>query len=261
MVSKTKSVVLKEFEQLLEVKYSGSTPKNYLHHVSLFLDHAENVPLRVNNEDILNYNVSIRNYGHSYRNVAINAIKAYFKLYLRKKVKGFSSIRPPQQFKKPKIYDAELLAIKINAIKNLKHKAILLLGLSSWLRQSEVRDLKPEHIDSDRMVITVLNSKGQKDREVKLSENTLSVLREYFKDYRPEVYLFNGHNNLQYESINQVCQNHLGIRFHSLRASGSTYAVKCGTDIKTVSEMLGHKSVETTKAYIPCIFDNVKQVC
>lgn len=261
METKTKSVVLKEFEQLLEVKYSGSTPKNYLHHVSLFLDYAENVPLRVNNEDILNYNLSIRNYGHSYRNVAINAIKAYFKLYLRKKVKGFSSIRPPQQFKKPKVYDAELLAIKINAIKNLKHRAILSLGLSCWLRQSEVKNLKPEHIDRSRMVINILNSKGQKDREVKLSANTLQVLKDYFRAYRPEVYLFNGQNALQYESINQVCQNHLGIRFHSLRASGSTFAVKNGTDIKTVSEMLGHKSVETTKAYIPAILEKVKQAC
>lgn len=255
-----KSVVLKKLEQLLELKYSGSTPKNYLHHIALFLDHANNVPNRVNNEDILNYNISIRHHSYSYRNVAINAIKAYFKLYLRKRVKEFSSIRPPKQFKQPKVYDAELLAIKIKNITNLKHKAILTLGLSCWLRQSEVKNLKLKHIDRDRMRITILNSKGQKDREVKLNPNTLNILDNYIKIYKPEIYLFNGQAKLQYNSINKVSQNYLQIRFHSLRASGSTYALNNNTDIKTISEMLGHNKIETTKKYIPSLLSNVRQV-
>jgi len=257
----TKSVVLKKTEQLLQIKYSGSTPKNYLHHISLFLDHSAHVPDRVNNEDILNYNVSIRHHSNSYRNVAVNAIKAYFELYLRKKVKGFSSIRPPKAFKKPKIYDAELLALKINQVENMKHRCILLLGLSSWLRQGEVRNLRIKDIDSTRMVINIYNSKGSKDREVKLSQNTLNQLRIYVKTYKPTNYLFNGQHASQYDSINKVSQNHLGIRFHALRASGVTFAVRHGTDIKTASEMMGHKSVETLKAYIPAILDQVSQSC
>lgn len=258
--SNSKSVVLEKTKHLLELKYSGRTPRNYLHHIALFLNHAKNVPNRVTNEDILNYNIHIRNKGHSYRNVAINAIKAYFKLYLRKKVKGFSSIRPPKQFKQPKVYDAEVLAIKINAIENLKHKAILTLGLSAWLRQGEVRDLLISCIDSTRMIINIYNSKGSKSREVKLSENTLQVLRDYFKKFKPEKYLFNGQRKRKYNSINAVCKNHLNIRFHSLRASGATYALASGTDIKTVSEMLGHSKIETTKFYIPTLLKQVNQV-
>lgn len=257
--SKTKSVVLEKTKHLLELKYSGRTPSNYLHHIALFLDHAKNVPGRVTNEDIINYNISIRNKGHSYRNVAINAIKAYFKLYLRKKVKGFASIRPPEVYKQPKVYNAEILAIKINNIQNLKHKAILTLGLSAWLRQGELRNLLISNIDSTRMVINIINGKGQKDREVKLSTNTLTVLRNYFKVFKPKKYLFNGQKTEQYNSINAVCQNYLGIRFHALRATGSTFALASGTDIKTVSEMLGHKKIETTKFYIPTLLNRVHQ--
>lgn len=257
--SNSKSVVLKKTRQLLQLKYSGKTPDNYLHHIALFLDHAKNVPTRVNNEDILSYNIHIKDKSNSYRNVAINAIKAYFKLYLRKKVKGFSSIRPPKQFKKPKVYDAELLALKISNIKNLKHRSILLLGLSSWLRQSEVKNLKINDVDSKRMIINIYNSKGSKDREVRLSEYTLQTFRDYYNQFKPKDYLFNGQTTPQYNSINAVSQNYLGIRFHSLRASGSTFAVKQGTDIKTVSEMLGHKNIETTKYYIPAILEKVKQ--
>jgi len=255
-----KSVVLEKTKQLLELKYSGATPKNYLHHIDLFLTFSKNVPDRLNNEDILNYNIHIRNYSNSYRNVAINAIKAYFKLYLRKDVKGFSSIRPPKQFKQPKVYDAEILSLKIKSIENLKHRSILMLGLSCWLRQSEVRNLKINDIDSNRMVINIYNAKGSKDREVKLSENLLILLREYRELFNPKTYLFNGQKTIQYKSINVVCKNNLQIRFHSLRASGSTYALQNGTDLKTVSEMLGHKSIETTKFYIPTLLKSVNQV-
>lgn len=256
----TKTAVLQKVKHLLELKYSGTTPSNYLHHINLFLDFCKKAPDRVTNEDILNYNISIRNKSNSYRNVAINAIKAYFALYLRRKVKGFSSIRPPRELKKPKVYDVLMLKSKIDAIDNLKHQAILLLGVSSWLRKSEVINLKLKDIDSDRMVIRVQNSKGSKTREVKLSNNTLRVLIAYYRKFKPVEYLFNGQKVIRYNSVNAVCKNHLGIRFHALRASGATYALNNGTDIKTVSEMLGHSKIETTKFYIPVLLDSVVQV-
>lgn len=224
------------------------------------MDHTNNVPNRVTNEDILNYNISIRNQSHSYRNVAINAIKAYFKLYLKRSVKEFSSIRPPKQHKKPKVYDAEIIANKIDNIPNLKHRLILRLGISCWLRQSEVRNLKISEIDSDRNIINIHNSKNSTSREVKFNRKTLDLLRAYWMEYKPKEYLFNGQKSPQYNSINAVCKNHLGFRFHALRASGATHAVKEGTDIKTVSQMLGHKKIETTKFYIPAILDSVVQV-
>jgi len=256
----TKSEVLNSVKHLLELKYSGRTPANYLYHIEMFLNHAKNVPIRVTNEDILSYNISIRNKSNSYRNVAINAIKAYFKLYLRKSVKDFSSIRPPKEHKKPIVYSAIILDKKLDSIPNTKHRLILRLGLSCWLRQSEVINLKIEDIDSERMIMNIHMSKGSKNREVAFNKKTLDLLRLYYQEYRPKVYLFNGQKSIKYNSINAVCQNHLGFRFHTLRASGSTYALHSGTDIKTVSEMLGHNNIETTKFYIPTLLDNVVQV-
>lgn len=258
---KDTSAVLKEFQQLLEVKYTGNTPRNYTGHVAKFLAHAKNVPLRVTNDDVLSYNVHIRNKSNSYRNVAINAIKVYFMLYLKRRLKGFASIRPKKQRTIAKVLDAEVLAIKINAIQNLKHRAILLLGLSSWLRRSEVVNLKITDIHSDRMRIFVSQSKGAADREVKLSANTLECLRAYFKAYRPRLFLFSGQNALQYSgsSINAIAHQYLDTNFHTLRASGATYALQNGTDLKTVSEMLGHKSIETTKFYLPTLLQEVVQ--
>lgn len=260
----SKSVVLNKFKQLCEVKYTGTTPVNYTKHVSKFLDHAANVPNRVTNEDILNYNIFIRHYSNSYRNVAINAIKAYFKLYLRKTVKEFSSIRPRREFKTIKVYDAEILAIKIRNIQNLKHKAILTLGLSGWLRVSEVVNLKISDIDSVNMLIHIKQSKGKKDRDVTLTPETLCILRTYYKTHKPTDYLFNGQGTLpQYSksSCNKLCKKYLDskMRFHNLRSSGANYAHKKGMSLFDISNMLGHAKIETTKYYLSSNLATVKQ--
>ena len=86
---KTKSVVLKEFIQLMALNKSKNTINNYCYYVSDFLDFSDNVPERVTNEDFLNYNIHLVKIGvsDSTRNVAINAVKLFFSLYLKKKVK------------------------------------------------------------------------------------------------------------------------------------------------------------------------------
>jgi integrase/recombinase XerD len=253
--SNNKSVVLKDFKHLLDLKYSGRTPANYLHHVGLFLDHCKNVPTRVNNEDVLDYNISIKDKGHSYKNVAINAIKAYFRLYLRKKINNFSTIRPPQRHLKPKVYDCKLMALKINAIPNYKHKAILALTLCCWLRKGELQNLKITDINGKLQQLHIKQSKGCKDRVLPISDNTLNLLRLYYLEYRPKEYLFEGINGKKYSasSLDKIVKKYLNpnMRFHAIRASAATYALVEGTDLKTVSEMLGHSRIETTKHYIP----------
>lgn len=261
----TKSAVLQKFKQLCEVKYTGATPINYQVHVSKFLDHANNVPDRVTNEDILNYNIYIRNYSTSYRNIAINAIKAYFALYLRKKVKDFSSIRPKKEIKIVKTYDAEVTALKIRAIQNKKHQCILALGLSGWLRVSEVTALKITDIDSAQMLIHIRNSKNTKSRSVPLTPELLNLLRNYYKTFKPIDYLFNGQSKAprySKSSCNKLCKKYLynDMRFHNLRASGATYAHLNGMSLFDISIMLGHSKIETTKFYLNSHLETVKQV-
>ena len=260
----TKSVVLKRFKQLCELKYTGSTPENYTKHVSNFLDFTKNVPDRVNNEDVLDYNIHIRNYNTSTKNVIISAIKAYFKLYLRKEIKNFSCIRPKKEIKVTKVYDAEITAIKIRAIQNTKHKAICTLGLSGWLRIGEVINLRIKDIDNERMLIHIKQSKGAKDRDVTLTEETLGILRDYVREYRPVEFLFNGQGDkpkYSRSSCNAICKDHLysDMRFHDLRASGATYAHENGMSLFDISNMLGHAKIETTKHYINSRLYTVKQ--
>lgn len=249
---KTKSVVLKEFQQLLLTKYSSETVKNYIGYTSHFLSHTKNPPLRVTNDDFLNYNVHLAtsNIADSTRNVAINAVKCYFKMYLNKKVKEVAALRPKKQSTVPQIIPHNLLLQKINAINNLKHRLIIKLGYCG-LRSGEVINLKLLDIDVEAYVIKVFG-KGKKERIVPISEKLVFEILAYYDEYFPETYLFNGQTKLKYSapSIRNLVKKYIGnYRFHDLRHSFATRLLETGTDIKYIKELLGHKHLKTTEIY------------
>lgn len=135
----------------------------------------------------------------------------------------------------------------------MKHKAIITLAYSTGMRVSEVCNLKIENIDSKRMLIHIVNGKGRKSRFVPLSPAVLSILREYFKEYRPKEYLFNGQFDLQYShrSCNEIVKKYIGkdYHFHLLRHSQATALLESGTDLRIIQKCLGHQNVRTTEVY------------
>lgn len=254
---KTKSVVLNEFKQLLETYYIGRTVQNYTGHVRRFLEYVDKPPLRVTNDDFLNYNVYIRNYSYSYKNVAINAIKAYFKIYLKKRVKVYAARRPRTIKQLPKALPHDFLMDKITNIKNLKAKLIMSLGYGCGLRRDEVINLRLCDIKRSERLL-VINGKGAKERLVPFSQELELLLVAYWKQYRSIDYLFNGRNNqgnmtLQYSgsSILKLTKQHISpdCNFHQLRHSYATRLLANGIDIAIVSKLLGHANIKTTMIY------------
>ena len=172
---------------------------------------------------------------------------------LNKKYNKIDFTRPKKEKKLPQIIDKDYLLSKINAINNLKHKAIISLGYSVGLRVSEVINLKISDIDSKRMIIIIKQAKGRKDRIVPLLNHILFLLREYYIQYKPKEYLFNGQSKLQYSasSCNKIVKCYLGkiYHFHQLRHSSFTSMYEAGTDIYTIQKIAGHNSQKTTQIY------------
>jgi site-specific recombinase XerD len=60
------------------------------------------------------------------------------------------------------------------------------------LRVSEIVDLKITDIDSGNMQVLIARAKGKKDRYINLPESILEDLRDYYRQFRPKKYLFEG---------------------------------------------------------------------
>jgi len=147
----------------------------------------------------------------------------------------------------------------LSSVDNIKHKAILMLIYSAGLRVGEVVKLKPEDIDSKRMLIHIKGSKGRKDRYTILSETALEILREYWREYKPRKWLFEGARPGRYLSIRTVekilehaCEKaniRKDVSVHTLRHSFATHLLEGGTDLRYIQELLGHKDSKTTEIY------------
>ncbi len=150
----------------------------------------------------------------------------------------------------------------INAPTYLKHRLILMTTYSAGLRASEVMVLKPEDIDSKRMLIMV-NGKGDKQRYTLLSTRLLNELRQYYREYRPKTYLFPSSfkkrkdKPLSYESIRSIyekARKKAGVKkgpgIHTLRHSFATHLLEAGYDIRKIQVLMGHSKLSTTMIYL-----------
>lgn len=91
-----------------------------------------------------------------------------------------------------------------------------------------------------------------------LSDKILLMLREYFKVYKPKVYLFEGQYGGQYskrsiQKILEQAKQKAGITkkgaMHAFRHSFATHLLESGTDFLSIKELLGHQSIKTTAIY------------
>ena len=148
---------------------------------------------------------------------------------------------------------------------NLKWRAIIIMLYSTGMRPGEVSNLKPQDIESDRMLIRINQGKGNKDRYVILSPVLLKILREYWKAFYSKsqnkpVYLFPGAKLDQpmsrkglFYAVKQVAKKAFADvkRFNcrNLRHAFSTHHLEDGTNIRVIQSLLGHRSLSTTAIY------------
>lgn len=253
MNTKFESVLLKYNKKLKYFNYSERTIEMYIHYTNKFLLNINKYPQHLTSLDFENYLLNYNFSSISQQNQIINSIKFLYEKVLNKKYNKVDFQRPRKEKTLPRIIDKDYLLEKINKIENIKHKSIISLAYSVGLRVSEVINLKVKDIDSKRMVININQAKGRKDRIVPLTQNILFLLRDYFKQYKPNEYLFNGQFGLKYSSTscNQIIKKYLGndYHFHLLRHSCFTNLTDQNVDIHTISKLAGHNSTKTTEIY------------
>jgi integrase/recombinase XerD len=255
---------IEQFKRWLSSKrYSVNTIKTYSDALHTFLKyyHDKNIE-QITNEDVIAFNndyILKNNFSSSFQNQVVNSIKLFFSQLQGANINVELVHRPKREKLLPNVLSKEEIKQILNAPTNIKHKAMLSLIYACGLRRSELLNLKPNDIDSNRGVIIIRQAKGKKDRIAPLSEKILVMLREYYQSFKPSTWLFEGQTiNEKYDerSLASVLKNALAktkitkpVSLHWLRHSYATHLLENGTDLRFIQEILGHKSCKTTEIY------------
>ena len=241
-----------------------NTQTSYLQQVSLFARHCHRSPEELGPEEIRSYQVYLTNekkLAPSSVLIAVAALRFLYKVSLKREW-PFDEIipAPKKQQKLPVVLSPEEVLHFLECIGSMKHRAILTTCYAAGLRISEAVRLKPNDVDSQRMVIRVEQGKGQKDRYVMLSPKLLETLRTYWRAARPKQWLFVGNipgQPIDRSAVEQVCQKarqlsgiHKPISPHSMRHAFAVHLLESGTDLRTIQLLLGHRSLATTARYL-----------
>ena len=246
----------------LELKcYANNTVRTYVSCFEAYMNHFGNKELHeINENDIRAYLQTLIQNGcsHSYINQAINSIKFYYEVVLEMPNRFYAIERPRVKEKLPQVLAKDEVLALIQHTNNIKHRCIVSFLYSAGMRRSELLNLQPGDIDSQRMVVKIRSGKGNRDRYSILSEKLLQDLRKYYKEWRPRTYLFEGPQGVKYsaESVVKIVKEaarKAGIRKnvtpHMLRHSFATHLLESGTDLRYIQVLLGHKSTKTTEIY------------
>jgi integrase/recombinase XerD len=248
-------------QKLIEIlqikKYSEATIDSYAYHLETFLQFKkERHYTYLSSQDVNDYLVAIKDKSESFLNQAINAIRCLFVYILNRKLKARLVIRPKKAKTSPILLSDSEIADIFNACQNKKHLAIMYLMYGAGLRVSEVINLKIEHIDSKNMLIHIQSGKGKRDRQIMLDMVVLKCLRDYFTEYRPIEYLFNGQNDSPKYSVSSIQQfvkdyaSKAGVKKkvhpHIFRHQFITGVLENGGDIHDAQILAGHSDPKTT---------------
>jgi integrase/recombinase XerD len=243
---------------------SPHTKRAYLASVTGLTRHYQKPPDQISAtmiEDYLLYLKNDKGIAPSSCCGALTGLRFFYSHILDKQISvGFSLTKKPRKL--PTVLSQEQVGKIITAPGNLKHRLILMTTYAAGLRVSEVIRLKPEHIDSQRMLIKVVDGKGRKDRYTMLSEKLLIELRRYYKACHPINYLFPSSikrkkgQPLSYEAVRSIyekARKKVGVKngngLHTLRHSFGTHLLEAGFDIRKIQVLMGHSRLSTTRSF------------
>jgi site-specific recombinase XerD len=239
------------------------TQKAHIRNVKHFAAFLGRAPDTATPEDLRTYQLQMTDDGVSAStyNVRIISLRFFFGVTCgREDMKRFMQFhRKPRKL--PVVLSVEEVATLLAAVPGpgLKYRAALGISYGAGLRASEVCNLKVKDIDSDRMLIHVDDGKGGRDRKAMLSPSLLDLLREYWRESRPEGWLFPGKPKITPLSPRQLnraftsAKHMAGIgkpaTLHTLRHSFATHLLEANTDVRVIQVLLGHAKLTTTARY------------
>ena len=240
--------------------YSEKTIKIYIRQVAKFAVYFGKCPSKLGTKEIREYLIHILNRGMSHGEYR-QAVSALRYLYVKVLQLEWMNQHIPYPRKEPRKFPTVLTVDEVSRLlksgNDLRETAVVSTLYGTGVRVAELQEIKLDHIDSEKMLINIVCGKGKKQRFVLLPKSLLSVLRQYYKQYKPVVYLFEGRKQyMGMATIQKICKR-LGERARikksvtprMLRHTFATHLLESGTDLITIKTLLGHAQLNTTQIY------------
>ena len=263
-------------EELERRNYSAGTIRYYVRFVERFAEHFGKSPDKLGPDHVRSY----QSYLLKQRKLSpgsvehhISALRFFYVQTLRRYEFRQFLPYPRVRRKLPKILSREEVARLIEASSGLFERTLLMVLYGTGMRRAEVARLKIADIDSQRMILHVVNGKGGKDRDLPLSPMLLETLRAYWRWLKPRTYLFPSRMHRDREQpitdkiVWRVCAQaakRAGIRKKVgpslLRHTWATHLLEAGTDLRTIQLLLGHEDLEVTAKYLHLSQQHLQQV-
>ncbi len=251
-------------ERELQIRgFSPNTNRVYLSAVRDFVEHHNRPPGQISLDEIHQYQLHLiqrRQVAISTYNVHVSGLRFFYNVVLKKDwlIRDIPYRKTGRRL--PVVLSPQEVSRLLDAIDNLKHRALLTSMYATGLRVGEATQLVVSDIDSRRMTIRVRQGKGRKDRYVMLSPRLLDLLRQYWKVYHPKTWLFpSGRSGGPYDraTVSRIlgkAKKQVGlskaITTHTLRHSFATHLLENGANIRVIQRLLGHRSLRSSEVYL-----------
>ena len=245
-------------------QFAPKTHQVYLSAATKLTSYYHRSPEKINAEEVKQWLIGIsaeRKWSASTIHQTLMALKFLYEQVLQQNdyLCDFQLPKRPQKI--PVLLTQKEVFAILHATKNLKHLTLLSLCYGCGLRASEAVVLTQNDIDSERLLLRVVQGKGRKDRNIPLSPSLLHLLRYYWKTWTLKHYFFcssqKQKKTLGVSSAQKVFKQakvEAGIQreggIHGLRHAYATHQLEHGLPINQLQLFLGHSDVRITMKYL-----------
>ncbi len=245
--------------------------------------------LRINSLNEINHlvlrqflvDLNKKNYQKTSIGRKVAALKSFIKFLNKKKLMASNPAKflhaPKLDKKLPRFLELEEMRLLLEApaksgFRGLRDRSILETLYSTGIRVTELVGLNIEDVDYLAGLVNV-RGKGSKERIIPIGEKALTVLYDYLEERKkitrePKALLLNQRGQrLTDRSINRILDHYIRltsvskkISAHVLRHTFATHLLNAGCDLRSIQEMLGHESLETTQKYTHVTLERLKKV-
>lgn len=248
---------------------SQRTFDNYSRHVAAIALHFQCVPTALHPEQVKDYLYQLQQRSHTPSQTYFKHTVYGLRFLLKAEGLPYEHLHLPaipKLNKLPVILSRQEVWAMLTHAQLLKHKILIGLLYGCGLRCMEVRSIQLQHLNFDRQLLHIVQSKGNKDRYVPLSVHLIRGIKKYIDAAHPTSFLFEGNGNPQSQGFDgrysqrgvqwavKTVARQAGIikdvHTHMLRHSYATHLLEDGVNIIAVQKLLGHANIETTMEYL-----------